>query len=105
MAISSETNRNNYVGNGATLTYAYGFRILDDDHLLVTVRDSVGTETTLTKTTDYTVTGVGQSSGNVVLVAGSQAWIDGSSFFETGWVLSIRRMLPLTQPTDRKSVV
>jgi hypothetical protein len=100
MTISSATNRNDYIGNGTADTFAYSFRILDDDHLLVTVRDSTGTETTLTKTTDYTVTGVGTSGGNVLLVNGSQDWLDVDGDLDTGWYLTIRRVLPLTQPTD-----
>mgnify|MGYP003403394096 CR=1 FL=1 len=92
MSISSTNSRNNYTGNNSTDTYSYTFRILDQDDLLVTVRDTDDVETTLALTTDYTVTGVGGSSGGtIVLVAGNLA---------TGYILSIRRVVPLVQETD-----
>lgn len=92
MSISSTNSRNNYTGNNTTATYNYTFRILDQDDLLVTVRDTSDVETTLTISTDYTVTGVGSlSGGTIVLTAGNLA---------TGYVLSIRRVVPLVQETD-----
>lgn len=92
MSISSTNSRNNYTGNNTTATYNYTFRILDQDDLLVTVRDTSDVETTLAITTDYTVTGVGSlSGGTIVLTAGNLA---------TGYVLSIRRVVPLVQETD-----
>lgn len=102
MSLSSATNRNDYTGNGSTATYAYGFRIFAESNLTVKVRNtSTGVESTLSLTTDYTVTGVGNGSGgNIVLVDNSQAWIDGSSYLATGYTLTIRRVLPLTQNTD-----
>ena len=100
MTISSEVSRVSYTGNGAVDTYAYTFRIFEESHLLVTVRNTSDVETTLALTTDYTVTGVGNNSGNVVLVNSAQAWLDGDGDLLTGYVLSIRRVLPLTQETD-----
>lgn len=100
MSISSVTSRINYTGNGATSVYAYTFRIVDEDDLLVTVRDTDGNETTLVKTTDYTVSGVGVGAGgNVTLVNASQAWLT-SGNLTTDYVLSIRRVVALTQTTD-----
>lgn len=101
MSLSSATSRVQYTGNGAVDTYSYTFRIIDQTDLLVTVRDTSDVETTLTITTDYTVTGVGSSSGgNVVLVNSAQAWLDGDGDLKSGYVLSIRRVRPLTQLTD-----
>jgi len=58
----------------------------------VTTRTTVGVETTLTLTTDYTVTGVGETAGGtIVLVAGNLA---------SGIALTIRRVRPFTQTTD-----
>jgi len=100
MTISSTTNRNNYIGNGATSTYSYTYRIFSQNDLLVTVRNTLDVETTLTLTTDYTVTGVGSASGGtIVLVNASQAWLD-SGFLIDDYVLSIRRVRNLTQETD-----
>jgi hypothetical protein len=98
--ISSTTNRNNYTGNGGTSTYAYSFRVLDDDDLLVTVRNTSNSETTLTKTTHYTVTGVGNSSGTIVLVNGGFAWQDSDGDLLTNYVITIRRVRELKQSTD-----
>lgn len=93
MALSSTTNRNDYVGNGATSVYPYGFRILSASDLRVTVRLSgASAETTLALNTDYTVSGVGEANGgNVTLVAGALA---------SGAAITIRRVRPLTQLTD-----
>lgn len=101
MTIGSTVNRVDYTGNGALDTYAYTFRILEQSDLLVTVRNTSGVETVLTISTDYTVTGVGSSSGgNVVLVNSSQAWLDSDGDLLTNYVLTIRRVRPLTQETD-----
>lgn len=102
MSISSTTNRNNYTGNGTTGTYSYTYKIFSQTDLLVTIRDtSDDSETTLTISTDYTVTGVGGTSGGtIVLVSGGQDWIDGSGYLDTGYEISIRRVRPLTQTAD-----
>ena len=67
MTVSSSTNRASYSGNGSLTTFAYGFKVFDQDDLTVILRASNGIETVQTITTDYTVTGVGSvSGGNVV---------------------------------------
>lgn len=92
MSLSSTTDRVSYTGNGATSVYSYGCRIKAQTDLLVTKRliASPYTETTLVLTTDYTVSGVGNSTGNITLVAGSLA---------ATYKLFIRRVRPLTQST------
>lgn len=92
MSISNTNSRNNYTGNNSTDTYNYTFRIFNQEDLLVTVRNTNNIETTLTLTTNYTVTGVGSlTGGTIVLVDGNLA---------TGYVLSIRRVVELVQETD-----
>lgn len=95
-------NRMDYTGNGAVDTYSYTFKILDEDDLTVAVRDpDTGVETILTKTTHYTVTGVGSAGGgSVALVNGSFDWLDSGGDLDTGWILTILRELPLLQETD-----
>lgn len=94
------TSRVNATGNNTTRTYSYTFKVFSADDLDVIVRDTDGVDTTLTKTTHYTVTGVGTSTGGtVVLVNGSFDWISGSGWLKTGYKLSIRRKLDLTQTT------
>lgn len=99
MAVSSLVNRNNYTGNGSASVFTYGFRILDQSQLTVTVKDSADLETTLVITTDYTVQSVGSNTGTITLVNAGQAWLSGGNL-ATGYTMSIRRILPLTQATD-----
>ena len=100
MSIASETNRNNYIGNGAALTYSYTFKIFNDDELRVTVKSTLDVETTLTLNTHYTVTGAGSNSGgSISLVNGAFDWIN-STFLKSGYALTIRRDLELIQETD-----
>lgn len=90
MTLAATTRRNDYTGNGSVDTYAYGFKVFDDDDLLVVIADTAGAETTLTKTTDYTVTGVGDASGgNIVLVNSSQAWLDADGDLKTNYHLTV----------------
>lgn len=92
MTISSTTNRNDYIGNGATSVYSYSFKIFSENDLLVTKRTTADVESTLVLTTDYTVTGVGEpSGGTITLVAGN---------LTSGYALTIRRVRDLTQETD-----
>lgn len=92
MTIPATKSRNDYVGNGATSVYSYNFRIFSATDLLVTRRDLQGAETSLVYPTDYTVSGVGSpSGGSITLVAGA---------LSSGYVLTIRRYVELTQETD-----
>ena len=64
MTVSSTTTKNSYSGDGSTTVFAYTFKIFDEDDITVIVRtDATGSETTKTKTTHYTVSGVGSASG------------------------------------------
>jgi len=92
MTIANTTNREDYVGNGATSVYPYGFKIFSDSDLTVTSRDLNDVETALVLDTDYTVSGAGdKDGGNVTLTAGN---------LTTGYALTIRRVRPLTQMAD-----
>ena len=73
MTVSSTTTKNSYSGNASTTVFAYGFKIFSDDYITVIIRtDSTGAEDTKTKTTHYTVSGVGSSSGgNVTFTSGN----------------------------------
>lgn len=101
MSLSNANNRNDYVGNGSVDTYNYTFRIFDDDDIQVIVRDTSDVETVLTKTTHYSVTGVGTANGGTVaLVNGAFDWIDAEGDLKADYVLTIRRVIPLVQETD-----
>jgi hypothetical protein len=100
MTVPLAVERNDYTGDGNTHVYAYSYRITSDAHLLVTVADTDGAETTLTKTTDYTVSGVGvKTGGNVTLVNSAQAWLTAGEL-KTGYDITVRHVVPLTQLTD-----
>lgn len=70
MTVSSTTTKKSYSGDGSTTVFAYTFKIFDEDDISVILRnDSTGAETVQTKTTHYTVSGVGDSNGgNVTFV-------------------------------------
>jgi hypothetical protein len=87
MTVSSTTSRNEYNGNAATTSFAYTFRILDEDHIAVYVDDVLQTITT-----DYTVTDVGVSGGGDIEFVAAPAT-------GTANVIFLRSM-PLTQETD-----
>lgn len=92
MSISSTTSFNQYTGNNSTATYSYTFKIFEESDLLVTKMNTSGVETVLALTTDYTVSGEGESSGgSITLVAGNLA---------TGYILTIRRVMDVVQETD-----
>jgi len=91
MTISSTTVKVSYSGNGSTTVFAYTFKILDDDEIQVIIRSSTGTETVKTKTTDYTVSGVGSSGG------GNITFLTAPTATQT---VVLRRLTTQTQETD-----
>ncbi len=100
MSIASSNNRNDYVGNGAVSTYAYTYKIFDSSDVKVTIKNLTDVETSLSLTTDYTVTGVNNpNGGTIVLVDSGQSWLTlGKLTF--GFSITIRRVLSLVQETD-----
>jgi len=91
MTISSTTVKVSYSGNGSTTVFAYTFKILDDDEIQVIIRSSTGTETVKTKTTDYTVSGVGSAGG------GNITFVTAPTSTQT---VVLRRLTTQTQETD-----
>jgi len=91
--VTTETTRVAYTCNGTSTTYAYTFPVLEDaDLLVIKTLTATGAESMLALTTDYTVTGSGGTSGNVVLTAGSKC--------ASGYTLTIMRNMEVTQETD-----
>jgi len=92
--VSSETAKVSYTCNGVLATYAYTFKIFEDDDLLaIKTLTATGTETTLVLNTDYTVTGAGNTNGgNVILTAASKC--------ASGYSLTLLRNMDITQETD-----
>ena len=92
MTVSTTNTRNSYSGNGSTTVFAYTFKIFDDDDITVIVRtDSTGVETTKTKTTHYTVSGVGSASGGNITFGSAPA---------SGETVVLLRTTARTQLTD-----
>jgi hypothetical protein len=72
MTISTTIVKNSYSGDGSTSTFSYTFKVLAEADLTVIIRDSLGTETTKTLTTHYTITGVGDANGgSITFTAGN----------------------------------
>ena len=96
MSISNPIARNDYVGNGATITWSYGFKVFAESDLAVVSYSSVtGLFTALVLNLDYTVTGVGNDTG------GSITQIIGFSIpaiLPATSTLSIVRGMAFTQP-------
>lgn len=94
MTVSSAVNHQEYTGNGTTTVFPYGFRILKDSHLAVTLSDGLGNLQYPVLGTDYLVSGVGLvEGGNVTL----------KNPLPSGWRISLDRILPLVQETDLRN--
>lgn len=89
MTIASETSRNDYTLNGATVVYPYTFRTLAAADLRVVRRDAgTGIETVLAYPAEFSVSGVGNTVGGAVTLASA-----GSN----GDTLTIRRNRAIKQ--------
>tara|TARA_S200002703_G_scaffold5754_1_gene6499 strand:- start:11 stop:1396 length:1386 start_codon:yes stop_codon:yes gene_type:complete len=72
MTISTTIVKNSYSGDGSTATFSYTFKVLAESDLTVIIRSALGTETTKTLNTHYTITGVGDASGgSITFTAGN----------------------------------
>jgi hypothetical protein len=92
MTVSSTTTKNSYAGDGTTTVFAYTFKIFDDDDITVILRtDATGGETVQTKTTDYTVSGVGNTAGGNITFGTAPA---------SGITVVLIRETAQTQTTD-----
>jgi len=94
--ISSSSNKVQYNCDGSTTEFTFSFPILQSSDLVVILTDSNGNETTLTETTDYTVsvTGNDYSSGGKITTVETYA---------SGYTITIVREVPLTQETDYRN--
>ena len=94
MTISSTTTKNSYSGNGSTTAFAYTFFIPTSSDIQVIERSSAGVETVKsegTGSTNYSISGVGSSSGGTVTMVTAPA---------SGTTLVLRRSTTQTQTTD-----
>ena len=92
MTVASATAKSGpYTGNGSQTVFAYGFKIFANTELQVIRTSVAGADTTLTLTTDYTVSGVGADAGGNVTCTTAPA---------SGEKITILRNVALTQLTD-----
>ena len=92
MTISTTTIKNSFSGNSSTTEFTYTFKLVDEDHVQVIIRtDATGVEVVQTKTTNYTVAGVGDAGGGTVTMVSAPA---------TGETLVLRRSTTQTQGLD-----
>lgn len=92
MTVSSSNRKDTYSGDDSTTVFAYTFRVLDETHIQVQEKVvATGVITTKTITTDYTVSGVGDSGGGNITMVTAPA---------TGVTLIITRSMPFQQGTD-----
>ena len=92
MTVSSTTTKNSYSGDSSTTVFAYTFKIFDEDDIAVIVRtDATGVETVKTKTTDYSVSNVGDPNGGNVTFVTAPA---------SGETVVLLRSTAQTQTTD-----
>ncbi|MDD2657190.1 MAG: hypothetical protein PHD04_00830 [Candidatus Pacebacteria bacterium] len=91
MTVASSTSRIQYNCSGGT-TYAFTFGVSETSEIEVIRTSALGVETTLTETTNYTISAVNSdySSGGTVTTVST--YTDGS--------LTILRNVPLTQESD-----
>jgi len=89
--LTSETYKTIFLPDGATTEFNFDFKVFDEDDLeVILVTEADGTETTLTLTTNYTVSGLSDSGGTVTTV---------STYADT-YTLIVRRNQALKQEID-----
>ncbi len=86
MAVVTTTCSVDHTSDGVTVDFPVPFRVLDEDHLVVTVVDD---DSVLVLGTDYTYDGVLEDEGTLTLTAPITAT----------YVLRISRVVPILQPT------
>ena len=93
MSLSTTSNKAQFNGSGTAGPFTFDFRFLDNSHISV-IKTVDAVDTTLTETTDYTLSGVGSYNGGSVTLDTALA---------SGELLTIVRTVPITQPTDLRN--
>lgn len=91
MTVTSTNQKVQFNGNGSTTVFAYNFKIFAQTDLSVILRSAAGTETVQQLTTNYTVSGVGETSGGNVTMGTAPP---------SGTTLTILRVQPNLQGLD-----
>ncbi len=90
MTISTSTGRIQYNGNSSTTAFATNYKLLDSSHVRVILTDASSVDTVQTETTEYTVSGIGNSTATVTMVTAPA----------TGETLTLKLNPPFTQTSD-----
>lgn len=91
MTVLASDSRVQYDTNGTTGPFSIPFYFIADADIEVTYADADGVETTLTLTTDYSLTGSGGFFGGSLTLVTAYA---------AGGTVTVRRVPQATQPTD-----
>ena len=94
MTVSTETNKNVYVGDGVTVSFAFSFPILNEAHLAVEIKNAVGV---ITEAVGYTVNGTGNTAGRTNYSSGNVVLSSAPLATDT---ITIKRSIPILQETD-----
>lgn len=95
MTVASPVARNDYLSSGIAGPYPFTFPIQAASHLVVVRRNlTTGGETTLMQSVDYTLAGTSWANGGSWSLLASLA---------TGYALTARRVVPLTQLVDLRN--
>lgn len=97
MTISSTTSKNTYVGDGVTTSFSFTFRVLDETHFTVEIKDVNDVITTKVITADYNVSGSGNDAGRTNYTSGNINFLVAPLSTDT---VTIKRNVPLLQQTD-----
>jgi hypothetical protein len=99
MTVSTSSSKIIGNGNGATVTWPFTFRVLAAADLQVIHTDALGVETVL----DPNAWSVALNDNQDASPGGSVTYPLAGSAMATGTKLTIRRVVPYTQPTDLKN--
>ena len=89
MTIAITDNKVQYTADGVQLDFPFQFRVLEEDHLVVTQTDGAGI-TTVVDEGAYTISGINEESGNVRFLSPPAS----------GLAITLYRSVPATQLTD-----
>lgn len=99
MTVSTTTYKIVHQGIGGEFDtdFAFNFRILDEDHLVVQIINNSGTLQAQTINVDYTVTGIGNDDAKTNYTSGTVSFVTAPLATDT---IIIKRGTPLTQGVD-----
>lgn len=102
MTVAAEAIKIPYACNGSLVDFDFTYKIFDEDDIKVVVTDSLGTETTLAITTDYTVAGENNAfeSGGTITTVKEVSGVMENYAYPSGSTITIILNLTLSQPTD-----